>query len=388
MDTLNDDFFEFLDELDKEVAPKTATPNEPEVEIDVESIIADTPKQSKVAELITKTAIPKVTPKVVCDIDLEELLPTPTVETGGSEKNLIIDADGILYTVASIIKSPRAKVATREVFPMNVLPRFMVNGSLDARKWVGSSITEVIRDGRVQIYNKRLLENRIRHYIDKTIESVEPTKTTIVIGKGRWSFRYKISPSYKAKRKAKNTYVGVKDNALPLPLEVFKFFETTIRNLVNESNGRVALEVCTEYEADDLVVLLSKTLENAVVSAVDKDVIGNVVCPVWNYTKQEWLQINSPRYVREFQYFQCLVGDSTDGISGCPNIGKVGASSRIAEADSSEWELWQTVLSAYREKFESPIEAKEEAVLNMRLVSMHQLNEKREVVLWTPPTRR
>lgn len=377
---LNDDFFDFLDELDKEEEENKTTRN---LITNVENIVADiTPSADKLVKATNEIA--SKTPTV--DIDLDELLPAPTIPQS-KEKNLIIDADGILYTIASVVKTASNGVATREVYPMDSLPRFMVEGKLDSSRWVGSSVPEVIRDGRVQVYNRLFLEKRIRYYIDKTIEAVEPTKTTIVVGKGRSSFRYSLSPSYKAKRKIKNTYTDVKDNALPLPFELFRFFESVLKDIVKESNNRIALEVCTEYEADDLVVLLSKTLKNPIVSAVDKDVINNVVCPVYSYTKQEWLPTNTPQYVKEFQYYQCLVGDNTDGITGCPNIGKVRATAVIAEAGESEYELWQAVLHTYRTKFESPKEAEEEAVMNMRLVGMHQLNYKKEVVLWTPPTK-
>ena len=52
----------------------------------------------------------------------------------------------------------------------------------------------------------------------------------------------------------------------------------------------------------------------------------------------------------------------------------------------SEEELWEGVVAAYNKHYKGDKDPIEVAILTMRLVNMHQLNEKGELVLWQPKT--
>ncbi|MGL5748923.1 MAG: hypothetical protein ACRCXT_00230, partial [Paraclostridium sp.] len=73
----------------------------------------------------------------------------------------------------------------------------------------------------------------------------------------------------------------------------------------------------------------------------------------------------------------------TDGIPGAKGIGPAKLKQFIS-IDKSEYENWQGVIQA----FESVGQSEIDALINMRLVNMHQYDHNtKEVKLWTPTTK-
>ena len=137
-------------------------------------------------------------------------------------------------------------------------------------------------------------------------------------------------------------------------------------------------KVAEGMEADDVVVYLKKTQPNDYcLCAIDKDVLYQTPGLHYNYGKDEYVTISKQK-AKLFEYYQCLIGDTSDGYKGCPGIGPKKAKAILKEA-TTELEMWEAVVKAY----ESKGLTKEDAINTMRLCSMHQYNG--EVIeLWSP----
>ena len=144
-------------------------------------------------------------------------------------------------------------------------------------------------------------------------------------------------------------------------------------------------EVCDGYEADDIVVYLKRRYpKKYVLAAIDKDVLNSVVGKHFDYyhSRMSWVEIDAETATK-WAYMQCLMGDPSDNVKGCPGIGKKRAE-KILEGLYFPDEMWRAVVSTY----ESKGLTEKHAIENMRLVNMHQLTEvdgKIQVVLWQPP---
>lgn len=143
--------------------------------------------------------------------------------------------------------------------------------------------------------------------------------------------------------------------------------------------GKYHSKICDGYEADDYVVYeYLNSNKDYVLCAIDKDVLYQTPGTHYNYITDDYVVVTEVEALR-FGYYQCLVGDVSDGYKGCPGIGKVKAS-KILEELTTEKEMWLAVVAAYEEKGLTI----DDAINTMRLASMHQLTAK-GVVLWDPP---
>jgi DNA polymerase-1 len=183
------------------------------------------------------------------------------------------------------------------------------------------------------------------------------------------NFRHKLTDTYKSNRK---------DTRYPEGLGELK------QLLLKEYNGIIH----TEIEADDHVVWAKKYFpELYTLIAVDKDVLNSVAGKHFNYYQSskynipmKWMEVEH-EYTSKFPFLQCLMGDATDGIGGVPKVGPKKAEKLLAGVTDTQ-EMWNIVVGAYKA---AGLDEKL-AILNMRLVSMHQLNEKGELELWTEAT--
>ena len=183
---------------------------------------------------------------------------------------------------------------------------------------------------------------------------------------GKKNFRYMIFPEYKANRKAMLIPDGLYD----------------LKVMLCEKYGGA---IHQDWEADDWVVYAIKEHpEKYVLCAVDKDVLNSVAGRHFNYYESgvfgkdmHYIETSSET-ARLWPYLQCITGDSSDGIEGVKGLGPKKAAAFLNEAWSDE-ELWEGVLRAYRSKNIS----EDIALLNMRLVNMHQI-VMGELRLWSP----
>lgn len=164
----------------------------------------------------------------------------------------------------------------------------------------------------------------------------------------RKTFRNRIYPLYKAKRKPRSK---LKSDALNAFMK--EYWEETI--------------VHEDFEADDITVFFM--LRGSKVLAIDKDIVGVRTQHVFNYNQKRIYQPQTKIEAERFTVYQSMMGDSTDGIPGAQGIGK-GTAKKMMEAgiDIYEWaQLFKSI---------------EEAELAMQLVRMDQIDKNIKLKLW------
>lgn len=184
------------------------------------------------------------------------------------------------------------------------------------------------------------------------------------------TFRHMLTSSYKANRATTRYPEGLKDLKKMLSIE----FEGKLHD---------------EYEADDYVVWAKKhNPEKYVLCAVDKDVLNAVEGKHFNYYQSvkynipmKWIETDAKKAI-QFPYYQCLMGDTADGIQGIKGCGPKTAEKIIGQI-VDEYDLWQEVVAQYKKAGMEETEA----LLTMRLVNMNQLSKDCEIDLWIAPVR-
>lgn len=177
---------------------------------------------------------------------------------------------------------------------------------------------------------------------------------------GNSNFRYDNPLGYKEHRKDARKPLGFK--------ELFDYLVTEYKAKVHEY-----------MEADDVVVYLkTKYPEDFILCAIDKDVLYQTEGDHYNYSTDDVVSVTKVEATR-FAYWQTLVGDTSDGYKGCPQIGKVKATKLLKDIDD-EYEMWLVT----KEQFEKKGFDEDYVINMMRLANMHQYNGKK-IVLYTPP---
>lgn len=191
------------------------------------------------------------------------------------------------------------------------------------------------------------------------------------------TFRKEVDPSYKANRRHKPKPIGYK---------AFK------NKLLEESGAWLHRQI----EADDLLGIFATMpelqKEGVVIATLDKDLKQIPGIHVW--VDNEPYEVTAEDAER-FTYQQYLVGDSTDGVPGCPGVGAVTAERITQKLDlSSPVDCWQTIVRTYEEaqskKKLDLYDAHEYALRQARLVRILRYGDynftTHEVKLWNPPT--
>lgn len=215
------------------------------------------------------------------------------------KKLAIIDADSIVYIIAWQYRLNEE----RDVYPEDEI----VQGAVD------------------QFMIGILQATQATHYI-----------TAIGCSTGK-CFRYdiaKYSP-YKKGRREKDPWV--------------KKWEPIIRyRLVTDW----AAQMQEELEADDIVALAywaSKDFYETVICSPDKD-LRQLPGMHFDYRKTDFAEISEEDANRNLWY-QMLVGDSTDGVSGLPGVGPKKATEKLDAAKASQMFYEQIVRSEYFKYF-------------------------------------
>lgn len=170
-------------------------------------------------------------------------------------------------------------------------------------------------------------------------------KLFLTIGK---CFRYELYPQYKANRNR---------DASPKHLSALK--EHCAKNFSNVVSNPL-------FEADDLIVEAALANKDALVFAIDKDILNTLPGRHFNPKKREIVETSESEALR-WPFLQAVVGDSSDNVPGAPGLGPKKAPAFLSGADT-EYALWQGVVRA----FESVGRDEEDALLSMRLVNMKQ----------------
>jgi 5'-3' exonuclease len=162
--------------------------------------------------------------------------------------------------------------------------------------------------------------------INEMLDAIEAENYTCYLtSSDKSNFRYEMFPEYKAHR------------VQPKPKHYYFLREYLL------SDYQATL--VEGQEADDQIGIDSTKLgDESIICTIDKDLDQ---IPGWhyNFVKGRMYEISVIEGYRSF-YEQCLVGDTTDNIKGCPGIGKVKAQRRL-EGCQSEKEMLETVVDGY-----------------------------------------
>ena len=203
----------------------------------------------------------------------------------------------------------------------------------------------------------------------KEIQSLTNTKDCELHFTEGKNFRYDVYDMYKANRKG---------TRYPQGMGVVK------RRLLEMYAGGIH----STYEADDIVVLKKRVNPNRyVLCAVDKDVYKSLPGLHFNYYRSaqynidmKWVETDV-KDAYQFPYIQTLMGDSSDNIRGCPGVGPKKAANAL-EGLVTPCDMWKEVCKLFKSKGLTV----KEAIRDMRLVNMHQLDvDEKTINLWNPP---
>lgn len=143
--------------------------------------------------------------------------------------------------------------------------------------------------------------------VDKMVADIfKATKAEsyiIFLSKGPY-FRHVINPEYKGQRKA-SPLLWLKTLKMYL---VEKYYATTPPAI----------------EADDAVAYYKTLNPEAVICAIDKDVLKQVAGEHYNYRTRKWVN-TTEEDAHLWLYTQALMGDPGDNIKGLPGIGPAKA---------------------------------------------------------------
>jgi len=281
------------------------------------------------------------------------------------DKKIIIDADTMIFSACAVCQY---EVEIVEDLDDEELDAYRLKHAWDedTKTYLDINLNEAFTHAREKL---DLILDRIggKH------ENVELHFTG-----GRRSFRYQLlkdhfpddeTMHYKFKRRKKAAPAGL--------LQVKEMFTAKYEG-----------DIHYEYEADEVVVLRKKQLgDDAILVAVDKDVLRNTPGTHWNYYDSQLHKIPMKweTYTEEEaifnQHLQVITGDKSDNVPGLKGIGEKKALKFIRPGMTSN-ELIKGVLRAYMShcNYGDPVIM---AQLNMQLVNMHQLQEDMTIKLWS-----
>lgn len=200
--------------------------------------------------------------------------------------------------------------------------------------------------------------------IKRLIMALEGDEAVVALS-GKNIFRQKVDPNYKASRRKTRKPIGL---------------AALREHLTNEWNA-----CCIdELEADDLLGIWATDIlwfagSRKIIVSTDKD-MNTIPAKLWNPLHPEHgVKDISVEEADRYHLFQTLVGDSTDGYSGCPTVGPATAG-KILNDDPS----WEAVVKTYKKKGLSEEQALTQGRL-ARILRVENYNmRKRTLKHWIP----
>lgn len=230
-----------------------------------------------------------------------------------------------------------------------------------------------------QLMSPEQAYTQVIHVIEEMTETVRCETALVCLSDSSSNcFRKNLYPPYKENRKGKRR---------PALLE-------PLRQMVLSSEewyGKLAIK---NLEADDVCGITTGIMKDqgrrAVVVSYDKDLM-TVPGKVWDPKptkggrQREIVDVTEEDADRAF-FKQTLTGDTADNYPGCPGIGPVKADAALDNC-YSQLDMWEAVV----ECFESKGLTEEDALVQARLSRILRKSDwdakKKEVLLWTPPTK-
>ncbi len=160
------------------------------------------------------------------------------------------------------------------------------------------------------------------------IQERTKTESYILVVSPKKSFRSSVSEDYKKNRKSPK-----------VPLSLLKPLKDALL--------LAGALLFSNVEADDVCVArLYAAPDKYVLCHIDKD-LDQAVGRHFNYNTTEKYYVDQDAADYLF-FYQVLMGDSVDGVKGCPKIGKVKARKILAECKGNE-EMWDSVIRTYKD---------------------------------------
>ena len=185
------------------------------------------------------------------------------------------------------------------------------------------------------------------------------TANFILCFSDRDNFRKEVLPSYKGGRKKVRKPTGYKA-AVEWAQQTYLWHSEPM------------------LEADDIMGILgSAPGHSTIVMSDDKD-LKSVPCTLWRPVAGEFHVITEAQADMAF-LTQALMGDATDGYSGCPTVGAKTAEKILAKAPS-----WSTVVSTYAKHKLNENYALTQARLARILRFSDWDRENNQIILWEP----
>lgn len=214
----------------------------------------------------------------------------------------------------------------------------------------------------------------VDHFIQWLADTLDAEDVVVCLS-GKENFRYNVLPTYKDNRNA---------STVPTLVDVLRKY------IIESWNGIYE----PQLEADDLMSI--HQTKDTIICTIDKD-LDQVPGFHYNWNKKELYEIDEI-HGKHFFWTQVLMGDSTDGYKGCPQVGKVKANRFVdsfIERQLNEAEIWKEVIDIYNTHYRKYIdeEASDQVIEEYalatarvaRMVTAEEYDfEKQEVTLWRP----
>lgn len=242
----------------------------------------------------------------------------------------------------------------------------LLDGDIVAYKHASGA--EVATDWGNDFWSLHTDTNKAKALMNKEIEQIgaalNADKIEIAIS-DRANFRHKIDEGYKSGRRKSRKPIGLPCLREELMLE----WKAQVRD---------------ELEADDLLgIWATDPMYHAgakkIIVSIDKD-MKTIPCYLWNQNHPELGVKKIDKREADYNHlYQTLIGDSTDGYTGCPTIGPAKAE-RILTASPT----WEAVVKTFKTKDLSEEEALKQARL-ARILRIENYNPKKRVIKYWKP---
>ena len=206
----------------------------------------------------------------------------------------------------------------------------------------------VIHSPNRKVFTPEETADAVWNYITRTTNWAFRGKEFLIALSPEKSFRNKLFIDYKKNRPKRSED---KKETMKVFLEKYGFC-----TMMHE-----------DYEADDIVMFYGN--RGSKIIAIDKDILGVNKVEAYNFKKKEYVEPKTEAGAEFAMLVQSLMGDSSDGIVGAKGIGKAKAKQIVLQMEEPyDWVKHFKTL--------------EDAVLQMRLVRMDQIDDNLKLKLW------
>ena len=207
-----------------------------------------------------------------------------------------------------------------------------------------------------------LAKARVVNRVEEFKDLMKTDKVTMCLT-DRANFRRVLNPDYKANRSK---------SRLPIILRQVKQW------IIEEYDG----QMWPNLEADDVISILATDKEmdeETIIVSIDKD-FKSVPGIYYDYNKNETHHVSEDE-ADNYHLIQTIMGDATDGYSGVPRVGPVGAKKLLDQNGYT----WETVTACY----EKAGLTEQDALMNAwmaRLLRAENYSFRTNTIkkLWTP----